>query len=114
MHRLNTKLKFDVNFTLLPQGNAAMIADYDFVADVSDYFRTRYLLNDRFVQMKCTLVSAALLRFDGQLFVFMPHAGDRTGPHPKRLRDLPPDSGTVSTQRQETRCDIRADQCQFP
>src|SRR6266508_5233534 len=45
------------------------------VADGTDNFRTRYLLNDMCVQMKRTLVSAALLRFDGQLGVFKPHAG---------------------------------------
>jgi adenylyltransferase/sulfurtransferase len=53
-----------------------MIADYDLVADGTDNFRTRYLLNDVCVQMKKTLVSAALLRFDGQLGVFKPHAGE--------------------------------------
>jgi len=75
VHRLNPEIKVDVHMTRLTRGNAEMIADYDLVADGTDNFRTRYLLNDMCVQMKRTLVSAALLRFDGQLGVFKPHAG---------------------------------------
>ncbi len=76
VRRLNPEIKADVHATRLIEGNAAsLIAQYDIVADGTDNFRTRYLLNDLCVQMKRTLVSAALLRFDGQLGVFKPHAG---------------------------------------
>ncbi len=43
-----------------------LIGDYDIIADGSDNFRTRYLLNDTCFKLKKTLVSAALLRFDGR------------------------------------------------
>src|SRR5918912_1316992 len=50
-----------------------LIADYDIIADGSDNFRTRYLLNDVCFKLKKTLVSAALLRFDGQLSTYKAH-----------------------------------------
>ena len=75
VRRLNPEIKADVHIARLTQENAAMIAEYDVVADGTDNFRTRYLLNDMCVRLKRTLVSAALLRFDGQLGVFKPHAG---------------------------------------
>ena len=52
-----------------------LIAGYDIVADGSDNFRTRYLLNDACFKARKTLVSAALLRFDGQLSTYKAHLG---------------------------------------
>jgi adenylyltransferase/sulfurtransferase len=62
----------------LTADNAAeLIADYDLVADGSDNFDTRYVLNDACYFGAKTLVGAALLRFDGQLATFKAHeAGD--------------------------------------
>jgi molybdopterin-synthase adenylyltransferase len=58
---------------------ASIIADYDLVADGSDNFTTRFLLNDAcFLQGK-TLASAALLRFDAQISTYKAHLCD---PHP--------------------------------
>jgi adenylyltransferase/sulfurtransferase len=47
-----------------------LIADYDLVADGSDNFPTRYLLNDACYLAATPLVSGALLRFEGQLATF--------------------------------------------
>jgi molybdopterin/thiamine biosynthesis adenylyltransferase len=47
-----------------------ILADYDIVADGSDNFATRYLLNDACYRLKKTLVSAAILRFDGQISTY--------------------------------------------
>jgi molybdopterin-synthase adenylyltransferase len=58
---------------------AAFVAGYDLVADGSDNFATRYLLNDACFLARKPLVSAALLRFDAQLSVFKAHLGP---PHP--------------------------------
>lgn len=44
-----------------------LVAGYDLVADGSDNFATRYLLNDACYFAKKPLVSAAVLRFEGQL-----------------------------------------------
>tara|TARA_R110002110_G_scaffold415612_6_gene652095 strand:- start:123637 stop:124404 length:768 start_codon:yes stop_codon:yes gene_type:complete len=55
----------------LDAGNAdEILAGYDLVADGSDNFETRYLLNDLCYQAGIPLVAAAMLRFEGQLFTF--------------------------------------------
>jgi adenylyltransferase/sulfurtransferase len=52
-----------------------LVARYDLVADGSDNFTTRYLVNDACVRQAKPFVSGALLRFEGQLSTFKPHAG---------------------------------------
>ena len=54
---------------------ASLIADYDVVADGSDNFATRFLINDACFFAGKTLVSAAISEFDGQLATFK--AGSR-------------------------------------
>lgn len=53
----------------------ALVADYDLVADGTDNFATRFLLNDACFRAGRTLVSAAILRFDGQLSTYKAHLG---------------------------------------
>ena len=74
-----------------------LIADYDLVADGSDNFPTRYLLNDACYLAGKTLVSAAIMRFDGQISTFKPHkrAADGEEGHPCYrclFGDQPPDT----------------------
>ncbi len=52
-----------------------IVADYDIVADGSDNFATRYLLNDTCYRLKKILVSAAILRFDGQISTYKAFEG---------------------------------------
>ncbi len=60
----------------LDAGNAAtLIAEYDVVADGSDNFATRYLVNDACHLAGRTLVAGALQRFEGQLSTFKSHLG---------------------------------------
>ena len=47
-----------------------IVGGYDIVADGSDNFATRYLLNDVCYHLKKILVSAAILRFDGQISTY--------------------------------------------
>jgi len=47
-----------------------LMADYDIVADGSDNFATRFIVNDAARAEAKTLVSAAVLRFEGQLATF--------------------------------------------
>ncbi len=68
------------------------IRDYDLVLDGSDNFPTRFLVNDACFFEKKTLISGAILRFDGQLSTFKPHAG---GPCYRCLFPEPPPPGTV-------------------
>ncbi len=56
-----------------------LVAGYDLVADGSDNFATRYLLNDTCYAMRRTLIGAALSPFDGQLSTFKAYLGP---PHP--------------------------------
>jgi adenylyltransferase/sulfurtransferase len=50
----------------------ALLADYDLVADGSDNFATRLLVNDAARAGGKTLVSAAVLRFEGQIATYRP------------------------------------------
>jgi molybdopterin-synthase adenylyltransferase len=54
----------------------ALVARYDVVADGSDNFATRFLVNEACFRERRTLVSAAVTEFHGQLATFKPHAGD--------------------------------------
>ena len=74
---LNPQVEIRVHPKLTAANVAAAIADYDVIADGSDNFACRYLLNDRASAAKKPLVAAALSRFDGQLGVFTPWLGDR-------------------------------------
>ena len=44
--------------------------DYDIICDGTDNFNTRYLINDYCKKNKKILISAAISKFDGQLFKF--------------------------------------------
>ncbi len=58
---------------LSAENAAALIGAYDLVADGSDNFATRYLVNDACFLAGKTLVSAAVSRFDGQLSTYKAH-----------------------------------------
>jgi adenylyltransferase/sulfurtransferase len=56
-----------------------LIADYDIVADGSDNFPTRFLVNDACYFACKPLVSGAVLRFDGQVSTFKAFAPAENG-----------------------------------
>lgn len=60
---------------LVPGNVRALIADYDVIADGSDNFETRFLLNDACHLAGKTLVSAAIMRFEGQISTFKSYLG---------------------------------------
>ncbi|HEY4113719.1 MAG TPA: HesA/MoeB/ThiF family protein [Rhizomicrobium sp.] len=70
-----------------------LIARYDVVADGSDNFSTRFLINDACYFAGKTLVSAAVTEFDGQLATYKPRAGDY--PCYRCLFPEPPPPGTA-------------------
>jgi molybdopterin/thiamine biosynthesis adenylyltransferase len=77
---INPEIKVEAQpFRLGPANAAELVGRYDLVADGSDNFATRYLLNDACYFANTPLVSAALLRFDAQLSVFKAYLG---APHP--------------------------------
>jgi adenylyltransferase/sulfurtransferase len=65
---------------LTPDNARDLIDRYDVVADGSDNFPTRFLVNDVCYFAARPLVSAAVTEFDGQLATF--RAYDKTGPYP--------------------------------
>ena len=69
-----------------------MINDYELVLDGSDNFPTRFLLNDACYFERKTLISGAILRFEGQLSTFKPHVN---GPCYRCLFPEPPPPGLV-------------------
>jgi molybdopterin-synthase adenylyltransferase len=71
-----------------------VIGRYDIVCDGTDNFATRFLVADACALAKRTLISAAVLRFEGQLSVFKPHEG---GPCYRCLYPEPPPPGAVPT-----------------
>ena len=88
---VNPDVKIVEHRARLTAANALdLVSAYDIVADGSDNFETRFLANDACHLARRTLVSAALLRFDGQLSTFKSHLG---APHPCYrclYHDVPP------------------------
>jgi molybdopterin-synthase adenylyltransferase len=80
---------------LTAQNVTGLIAGYDIVADGSDNFETRFLVNDACHAQKKILVSAAVTEFDGQLATFK--AWDKSGNYPcyRCLFPGPPPPGTM-------------------
>jgi len=88
---VNPEVKVETHQARLNEANvAAVVRAYDLVADGSDNFATRYLLNDACYRLKKPLVGAALSPFDGQLSTFKAYLGP---PHPCYrclFREAPP------------------------
>jgi len=80
LRQVNPEVQVEIHGMRLEAGNATqLVSAYDLVADGSDNFTTRYLLNDVCYRLKKPLVSAALSPFDGQLSTFKAYLGP---PHP--------------------------------
>ncbi len=93
MAAINPDVAIAAHRTRLTPANALeMIAGYDIVCDGTDNFPTRFLVADACVLARRTLVSAAVLRFEGQLSVFRPHLG---GPCYRCLYPEAPPEGLV-------------------
>ena len=93
---LNPAIHYEAHPIRLEPDNAMALVDaYDIVADGSDNFATRFLVNDTCYFAKKTLVSAAVSEFDGQLATFKAH--DRGGQYPcyRCLFPEPPPSGSA-------------------
>lgn len=75
---------------LTPDNATALVAQYDIIADGSDNFATRFLLNDVCFAAGKPLVSAAVTEFEGHVAVYAPG-----GPCYRCLFPAPPPDGTV-------------------
>lgn len=89
---LNPDVSVVLHKERLTADNAAdIITDYDIVADGTDNFKTRHIVNDTCVALGKTLVSAALGPFEGQVATFKPHAGRGLPCYRCFLPDEPPE-----------------------
>lgn len=94
---LNPEVRVEVHARRMDADAAReLIPRYDIVCDGTDNFGTRFLLGDACHLLGRPLVSAAVLRFEGQLSVFQGHRG---APHPchRCLHPEPPPEGLVPT-----------------
>jgi molybdopterin/thiamine biosynthesis adenylyltransferase len=96
---INPDVNINMHETRFDLSNATdLVSQYDLIADGSDNFSTRFLVNDVCYFEKKTLVSGAILRFDGQVATFKPHLPDTGGGHGPCYRCIfrePPPEGQV-------------------
>ena len=81
-------------FRILPENALDLIDQYDLVLDGSDNFDTRYMINDACYLTKTPLVSAALLRFEGQITTIKAYEGEHA-PCYRCIFPYPPAPGLV-------------------
>lgn len=89
-----------LNERIGPDNALELISGYDIIADGSDNFATRFLVNDACYLAGKTLVSAAILRFDAQVYTFKASQKDARGGHGPCYRCIfpaPPPQGQVPT-----------------
>ncbi|MDH4294783.1 MAG: molybdopterin-synthase adenylyltransferase MoeB, partial [Cyclobacteriaceae bacterium] len=97
LQSLNPHIKLNIYNTQLTSKNAlSLIQEYDVVADGTDNFPTRYLVNDACVLLGKTNVYASIFQFEGQLSVFnYRHSNGAFGPNYRDLYATPPPAGLV-------------------
>ena len=92
LHGLNKNTKIIKHNTMLTSANAMEIfRDYDVIADGTDNFQTRYLVNDACVLSGKPNAYGSIFRFEGQASVF----GLPEGPCYRCLYPEPPPPGLV-------------------
>src|SRR5579884_3937502 len=92
LQALNPYLKIVKHETMLTSANALdIIKDYDIIADGTDNFPTRYLVNDACVLSGKPNAYASIFRFEGQASVF----ATEEGPCYRCLYPEPPPPGLV-------------------
>ncbi|MBG6234524.1 adenylyltransferase/sulfurtransferase [Pedobacter sp. CAN_A7] len=97
LQALNPYIKITLHHTQFTSQNALEIAkDYDVLADGTDNFPTRYLVNDTAVLLGKVNVYASIFQFEGQVTVFNQlNAQGERGPNYRDLFPQPPDPGAV-------------------
>jgi sulfur-carrier protein adenylyltransferase/sulfurtransferase len=97
LESLNPYINLVVHKVQLTSKNAMdLIKDYDVVADGTDNFPTRYLVNDACVLSGKTNVYASIFQFEGQVSVFnYRNSNGEFGPNYRDLYATPPPPGLV-------------------
>src|SRR3984957_7871023 len=97
LEALNPYVNIVIHNTHINSGNALeIIKDYDVVADGTDNFPTRYLVNDATLMLDKPNVYGSIFQFEGQVSVFnyVNNKGER-GPNYRDLYPTPPPPGLV-------------------
>jgi molybdopterin/thiamine biosynthesis adenylyltransferase/rhodanese-related sulfurtransferase len=97
LQALNPHIEIIVHSTQLTSKNALeILQDYDVIADGTDNFPTRYLVNDASVLLDKPNVYASIFQFDGQVSVFnYRNKRGELGPNYRDLYPTPPPPGLV-------------------
>lgn len=97
LQALNPYIQIEVyNTQMIPENALSLIQEYDVVADGTDNFPTRYLVNDACVLLGKTNVYASILQFEGQVSVFNYRNSDgEVGPNYRDMYATPPPPGLV-------------------
>ena len=97
LEALNPHIQIKTYNTQLTSKNALEIMkDYDVVADGTDNFPTRYLVNDACLLLDIPNVYASIFQFEGQVSVFnYRNASGILGPNYRDLYPTPPPPGLV-------------------
>jgi adenylyltransferase/sulfurtransferase len=97
LEALNPYIRLNIYNTHLNSQNALdIVKDYDVIADGTDNFPTRYLVNDASVLLGKPNVYASIFQFEGQVSVFnYRNAGGEPGPNYRDLYPTPPPPGLV-------------------
>lgn len=89
---LNPHVDVELHTTRLTAENATeILGEYDVIADGTDNFSTRYLVNDACVRLGKPNVYASIFQFEGQVSVF----GLPEGPCYRCIYPAPPDPGLI-------------------
>lgn len=94
---LNPHIRLNIYNTHINSGNALdIVKNYDVIADGTDNFPTRYLVNDASVLLGKPNVYASIFQFEGQVSVFnYTDSNGVTGPNYRDLYPTPPPPGLV-------------------
>jgi len=97
LQEINPHINIQIHETRLTSENALEILDqYDVVADGTDNFPTRYLINDACVMLDKPNVHGSIFQFEGQLSVFnYVDEEENRGPNYRDLFPEPPPPGLV-------------------
>lgn len=95
--KLNPHIEIQTHHTQLTSENALEIfKNYDVIADGTDNFPTRYLVNDACVMLNKVNVYGSIFRFEGQVSVFnYIDENGNAGPNYRDLFPTPPPPGMV-------------------
>jgi len=92
LYDINPHIKLKLySYPIAPDNALEIIAPYDIIADGTDNFQTRYLVNDACVMLGKPNVYSSVLQFEGQASVFW----SKKGPCYRCLFPVPPEEGTI-------------------